>query len=465
MLQGHVDSISHERIEGWAADDAAPEQRVDVSILVNARLVARIACDLPREDLGRTGQYSDGRHGFVYEFPKPLPSAAETRVTVVFSEAGAPLARGDRMVSSQGVTVLPKAAPVPEEEPVMMPAPRDPRALFELLYLYEERAGLYPLISRLDMTGQRPQDVHYSVLGAWPNRAEPAPPGRYYPRDHLNELLLGDAFQTGLVPRLAEAYADKRRLIFVHIPKCAGTDLSNKLKTRFPWVDQNIMDQAWTTKDAMLRHLSRLTMHLRFADSLYLCGHSGLDFYLDRHLIRPQDQVFTIVRNPVAIILSQVNYVLTRFQIDATAGATGPDTAGWLARIGYDALPETMSEGFVRETAALIVRHPDVVRPNPLCFWLGGEEANTETALLALRNSDIEITDMRRYTDWLARRWNIVSDTRDNASVPFLTLETLPREMRDYMREISREDTKLYEMIQATLAATDRTSVFGHELR
>ena len=145
----------------------------------------------------------------------------------------------------------------------------------------------------------------------------PPADGRYYPRDHLNELLLSDEFQTEMLPRLLRAYEDKQRLIFVHIPKCAGTDLSNKLKTRYPWVDFNIMDSDWTTKDAMLRHLSRLATQIRFADRLYLCGHGGLNYYARNHLIRPTDQVFTIVRQPSDVILSQVNYVLTRFWLDA----------------------------------------------------------------------------------------------------------------------------------------------------
>ena len=72
-------------------------------------------------------------------------------------------------------------------------------------------------------------------------------------------------FQSDLLPRLAEAYADKRRLIFVHIPKCAGADMSNKLKARYPWLDHNVMDHKWTTKHDMLRHLSRLAVKLRFA--------------------------------------------------------------------------------------------------------------------------------------------------------------------------------------------------------
>ena len=254
----------------------------------------------------------------------------------------------------------------------MMPAPRDARALFELLLWYDERAGLYPLLSRLDVAGQRPQQAHYSVLGTYPDRSAPMRNTRYYPRDHLNELLLGDEFQAGLLSRFAEAYSDKRRLIFVHVPKCAGTDLSNKLKTRYPWVDYNIMDTDWTTKRAMLRHLSRLAVQLRFADCLYLCGHGGLDFYMDHHLIRPIDEIFTVVRNPLEIMVSQINYVLTRFSQDATKGEVGPDTREWLGLIGRDSLPEIDFQGFRARHGEGHPRESDYRHAEPTLLLAGG---------------------------------------------------------------------------------------------
>src|ERR1700704_5382546 len=47
MFHGHVDNVSRQQIEGWAADDAAPEQPIDISILVNGRRVAQVLCDEP----------------------------------------------------------------------------------------------------------------------------------------------------------------------------------------------------------------------------------------------------------------------------------------------------------------------------------------------------------------------------------------------------------------------------------
>ncbi len=465
MLIGHVDEISATVVEGWAADDTRPDEPIDVSVFVDSRKIAQVVCDRLREDLQETGQYGDGKHGFAYRFPTPLPTTPPLRLTVRFSSTGAPLAKGDSLLSDAGVERIPPAPPLRDDEPVMMRAPRDPRAMFDLLSWYDEIRELTPLLSRLDLDGRHPRQVHYGVFGMLPQSAVHLPPdGRYYPRDHLNELLLSDEFQTGLLPRLLRAYEDKRRLIFIHIPKCAGTDLSNKLKTRYPWVDYNIMDSDWTTKDAMFRHLSRLATQIRFADSIYLCGHAGLDYYARNQLIRPADQSFTIVRHPSDVILSQVNYVLTCFWLDAEQQEMRPDTAEWLGLIGIDALPPRMTEEFIHHAGMKILQNTDIVKPNSVCFWLGGDNATAHEALEGMISQDVEVTDTRRYGEWLGQRWQIKSRSRDNSSMKFLTADMLPRQYRDYVTEISREDLKLYRTVEKGITQTGALSVMGRDL-
>jgi hypothetical protein len=465
MLIGHVDEVSHAGIKGWAADDRLPHQAIDVSIFLDGHKFAQVVCDRPRQDLRESGQYGDGKHGFAYRFAAPLPKSVKARLSVRFSQSASPLAKGDCFLSNAGVTQIPPAVPLRDDEPVLMAAPCGPRSMFELLVWYDERLGLAPLLSRLDLDGHQPRQVYCGVFGMPPQATAHLPPeGRYYPRDHLNEVLLSDEFQTDLLPRLLSAYEDKRRLIFIHIPKCAGTDLSNKLKTRFPWVDFNIMDADWTTKDAMLRHLSRLATQIRFADSLYLCGHARLDYYARNHLIRPTDQPFTIVRDPSDVIMSQVNYVLTRFWLDGEQKEMRPDTLEWLRLIGIDALPSRMSEAFVHHAGMKVLQNTDIVKPNSICYWLGGENANAQEALGALISQDVEVTDTSHYVEWLAQRWQMHSRSRDNPSMKFLTVKMLPRQYRDYIMEISREDMKLYRAVEQGIARKGTLSVMGREL-
>jgi hypothetical protein len=465
MLHGHVDEVSHQRVQGWAADDTRPDESLDVSIFIDGRKVAQVACDRRREDLADTGQYGSGNHGFVYRFAEPLPASDATRLSVRFSLTGASLARGDCLLIDNSVRYIPPARPLANDEPVLMPCPRDPRALFELLYWHDERLGLSPMLSRLDLDDCEPRQLHYAVFGRLPETPLILADGeRYYPHDHLNELLLGDAFQAELLPLLLRTYPEKQRAIFLHIPKCAGTNLSNKLKTRYPWADFNIMDVHWTSKDAMLRHLSRLVTQLRFADSIYLCGHAMPDYYRQHGLVRPTDQVFTVVRHPFEVMMSQVNYVLTRFWIDGERGEIGPDVKEWLELIGIDALPSKLSEEFAQEAGMRVLRNTDIVRPNSLCYWLGGNGADAQAALSSLIAQNVEVTDTHHYGAWLAERWKIRSRSRDNPSMRFFEVDKLPRIQRDYMRDISGEDLKLYQAVEKSIEQVGRPSAIGLEL-
>ena len=51
------------------------------------------------------------------------------------------------------------------------------------------------------------------------------------------------AFQQEVLTLLLNAFPEKRRLLFVHIPKCAGSDLSHHLMTRYPSIDQRLMEE------------------------------------------------------------------------------------------------------------------------------------------------------------------------------------------------------------------------------
>jgi hypothetical protein len=463
MLHGHLDEVSHQLVQGWAADHAKPDEVVDVSIFVDGHKIAQVACDQARKDLQLTKRYGEGRHGFVHRFETPL--SENMRVSVRFSQSGQSLGHGDCLLNGKTVEFLQPTISIAEDEPILMPGPRNPRGVFELLYWYDEQLGLEPLLSRLNLDGYTPQQLFYSVFGKLSEATlTSCETGRYYPHDHLNELILSDAFQDKLVPLLLHAYEEKRRLIFLHIPKCAGTDLTNKMKQHYPWLNFNITDNGWTSKSAMLRHLSRLALQLRFAETIYLCGHAPPNYYLRHELVRPTDRVITIVRHPFEIMISQVNYVLTRFQIDAGRGITEPDTEEWLRLIGIETLPERLSEQFILDAAARVLRNTDMVKPNSLCHWLGGNQANAQKALASLMAQDVEVTDTRHYSDWLAEQWNIRSESRDNSSRQFIRMNTLSQKDLDYMSSIAVEDIKLYEIIREHIANADRPFVMGQEL-
>lgn len=114
MFVGYVDSIRHDHVEGWALDTDFPSQAVEILIFIDGHLRATVVCDELRGDLAALGSYGDGRHGFRYRLPVPLPNDREHRVVVTFKSDGCPLSNGHKLLTAAG----------PQEfQPILVTAP------------------------------------------------------------------------------------------------------------------------------------------------------------------------------------------------------------------------------------------------------------------------------------------------------------------------------------------------------
>jgi autotransporter-associated beta strand protein len=71
VWRSHLDLVSHDRIEGWVQDAAAPDARVVVRILDNGRMIGRVLADGFRQDLAQAG-IGDGRHSFSFQIAPGL---------------------------------------------------------------------------------------------------------------------------------------------------------------------------------------------------------------------------------------------------------------------------------------------------------------------------------------------------------------------------------------------------------
>jgi SAM-dependent methyltransferase len=80
-LEGLVDLIQPDRIDGWVMDSSCPGRRVYVDIFVDHILYARVLANLFRPDLLAAGK-GDGYCAFVYSFPGALCNGAERLISV-----------------------------------------------------------------------------------------------------------------------------------------------------------------------------------------------------------------------------------------------------------------------------------------------------------------------------------------------------------------------------------------------
>jgi len=464
MLAGFVDRISHGEVAGWAGNKDRPDEAVDISIFVEGYKRAQLVCDLARPDLKQSGQWGDGRHGFRFRFPAPLAREATHRVSVRFTATGRALNEGEVVLSADGTTPVPLRNRTEADEMLALPTPCTPPDTFRLFPFYDRSYGLSDLLARLDFSSQQARHIRYAVFGALraaDGRDEFAN-STYAPRDHLNQCLMSAAFQQEILTLLLHAFPEKRRLLFVHIPKCAGSDLSHHLMTRYPSIDQRMMDEKWTSKDALFATLRDLVPALPLFDSIFARGHIRLSWYLERGLARPIDRLFTIMRHPVEIAVSQANYVMMRMAQDLEIGKTSLDTQQWLVHLGLDEIPQWPLADLAEHVCHKTLRTREIVIANPLCHWLGGGDA--ATVLERLATSGAEVTETSRYNRWLRETWGIESATRLNESRKFISQGALNREELDYLNGISAEDAKLFETVQQRLAALGTNSLTGAQL-
>jgi len=222
------------------------------------------------------------------------------------------------------------------------------------------------------------------------------------------------------------------------------------------------VEEGWTEKDQLFHALAEFVRELVFSDSIFLRGHIPLDFYTDAGLIRPADRVFTIVRDPIEIAISQINYVLTKFQLNIESGILERDTENWLRLLGLRALPAEITPQFVADYTRKMLYNPDVVESNSICRWLGGGDAKEVVDRLARHL--VEVTDTAHYNEWFASEWGISARTRQNESTKYVSLAALGHQELAHLRTLSPEDIKLYTWIQTALTTAERPWITGEEL-
>jgi hypothetical protein len=339
----------------------------------------------------------------------------------------------------------------------VLPAPRRPRALFELFAFYLPGHGVGSMLDAVDFTGIDEAAV-WAVFGH--DVADIAPRPGYTPRSHLQNMLHSYEFRERGRQLLLNAYPGKKRAIFVHIPKCAGSDLTALLRRQHPTLQQMLFKPTVPAEE-LFSALRDVVLGLRYSDTIAVTGHERLSVYHRQYsLVRPQDWFFTIVREPQALLYSHMSYILTVCR-DAPR-TRRPDGLEWLHFLGLKAIPEHATAAYMADLARVLLASPDIVPHDTLCGFLGAGSA--VSALEAIIDSNIEITDTVRYPAWRAKKFPNAPASRENASHPYFTPEQATPTERDRIAALTKQDAQLYAAITAAMARGDKVSIRGQEL-
>lgn len=462
-LRGFFDLISPRSIGGWAVDENDLDRQIEVSVFLDGQKIEQLKCDVVRPDLIEAGTFGTKGHGFSLPMNPPLTPDRPRRFTVRFTETGRLLNNGDRMYPEDAAPNVPDfKSNLPNAFP-LLPAPRIPRDWFDRLAMFEPDKGLFNLVAQCDLDGVSQPQVAYSVFG---NSLRPAELlGRMVngawnqgvARDTAYDMLVSETFQREILQRFIDAYPEKNRLVFIHIPKCAGTDLSAHLEARLPNIHHSFTREGYASKSRLFQVLRDNVRLLPYFESILVHGHLKLGECLHHGILRPHDKVFTILRDPIDIALSQVNYILTRLMQDAESGVLRPDSREWLDKLQLSIGVELLNKSMLDGLRLRILRDQVLVEPNIMCNWLGGGTA--EAVMDRLASVNAEVTTTRNYRAWLKDRWTLESTTRMNESVKFLTKDELSAADLRYLRRNSAEDIKLYEAMEARIAAAGTSSI------
>lgn len=335
--------------------------------------------------------------------------------------------------------------------------PRSIGEVFRMFALYEKGRGLGPLLKRFDLAATSPETLASAIVG--PAAATlPIQPGEDHAA-YVERLLTSEAFRDALLPNSLSLLDDCRRLIFVHIPKCAGSDLEMVLASRYLPLSGDL-DRAIYRPEVVFNRMHDFVLTAPFVDTVFLRGHVPLARYVDLNLVRPNDELFTVVRDPFDLIVSHVNYRLTRLLADPTG--TRVDARGWLNRLHLERMPEGLSDDELLDMGRRMLHDTRMIPINTLCRMLGRGDA--ASAVETIRASNIEITDTARYDTWLQARWNVPKSPRANESRKILNAKTMDERDRRAIEAKTVEDRRLFDLVRDTLDRSGGASIRGREL-
>jgi len=344
---------------------------------------------------------------------------------------------------------------------MLMQAPRRPRELFDYFRLFERESGLAGLIGKWDLTEVTPHQIYYSALGRLPEPAQTKTEDGYGAAEQYLRALNSAEFQNGIVTALLQAYPEKARMVFIHIPKCAGSHMSSKLSEKFPAVNFRLMDKNWINSEELFDNLRLLASRLENADQICSYGHLPLNWYLAQGLIRFGDLPFAIVRDPAQVVLSQVNYILTRFVEDRELKSV--DTRDWLRFIDRSKLSSSIASNDFRDLAIEILFEKELVPQDLICNFLGAGTAQSAFEMCA--SASVELTDIAHYGAWLKTRLGIEEGRPSNVSNRYVSLEDLGDDGSKRIAELTEQDNILTETVARLIGQSNRCSISGVELQ
>ncbi|MGE0223227.1 MAG: hypothetical protein AB7F35_18175 [Acetobacteraceae bacterium] len=342
-----------------------------------------------------------------------------------------------------------------------LPAPRCPRDLFQAFAAYSPETGLDGLLRQFDFSGVPPRQAYYALFGRAPEkRAAAVPQPRFAAQTKFARGLASDEFRRTLIPQFLEAFPEKKRLLFLHIPKTAGSELSARLMRKYPYLSSQTLQPGWGTTEAICAQVRSAVLRLAESEHVLICGHNTLQRYRDWRAVRYDDRLFAVLRDPVRATMSQVNYVLTRMFLKVANPE--PDIVSWRRLFGVSEEETGTDKGRIVELASRILRNQNLVPAGRACRFLGGTTA--EAAIDLAICYDVDLTDVEHLDTWCSAQFGIEEKGASNISQCYVSADDLSPADLDHIGAITTEDARLYAVVRERMERLGAPSVRGVQL-
>ena len=338
----------------------------------------------------------------------------------------------------------------------MLQPPRELRDTFTLLARLDEGLDLDHLLDAVDWRDVTPQQVSFAVLGRLPQdlHYDGLSGVAFEPQTFFRTLLLCPEFQAGIVPNLLNAFPEKPRRFFVHVPRSGGTSLGQTMAAQACTIPHDAIGADWCVGRTLLDKVAAICRTIPMHEAIHVSGHYTLRSIIDSRLARFGDHVWTSFRNPRDIVLSYVNYILTTLEADPELSR--PDARNWSKRLRLAAPPGTLEPARLRALLSRMIRDDALLPRNLVCHFLGDGTAASALDLLAA--ADVEVIDSTRLDEWREQRWSVPAPPWANVSRQFFRWSTLDDGARREIAALVRQDATLHRTVAASFGTAASVS-------
>lgn len=308
--------------------------------------------------------------------------------------------------------------------------------LNELADWFEGTSDLSELAARLEDTPQAEFRRYYylAILGRSPENELLARETTTNRLETALEFLSSDEFMVRHINVFRDMFPSIKAEIFLHIPKSGGTTIleAQRSSDLYAFIRNPEAAMAWESN--RLSYLGHVMSALRTKGrKIAISGHPTAQLLITHRILGPDDEIYTILRNPLSTVVSYLNYVLTSVALQRPHDSVDR----WSQIIDIP----NLCTGKQIPVSVLLKILKEIVPKNVICMTLAAN--NWAQAVRIIQLLGIQVFFFEDLDSILIEK-NFPTDKQANKSFKFVDENALSHELASAIAEHISEDIKLY---------------------